>query len=207
MTKIKVMEDMSKEEIIAEYAKLRDLLDTTAKKQAELVKKVLDLETNYNDLKLQHEILKEKYMKTIAAKYQSQKNNVYIEQPTLFDDVEEIALNTEQEECEYVEVESYKKRKRVPKTKHISYDNLERRVETLEIPEGEDICPICGEKMSLKKYEEKEELVVIPAQAYIRVTRIPVMECVNCQSINEEGKSTYVEVSHPSFLFEKSKFF
>ena len=205
MPKIRLPEEMTKEEIVAEYMKMRELLDQSAKETEGLKKKLFDLQTNYDDLKLQHEILELKYKKQLAAKYQTQRNQIIVEQPSLFDDLEEEVLKIEQEECEFVEVEGYSKRKKRPKEKHLSYDNLERRVETLPVPEGEDICPECGSKMSIKKYEEKEELVVIPEQAYIRVTRIPVLECVNCQSINEEGTSTYVEVSHPSFLFDRSK--
>ena len=205
MPKIKLPEEMTKEEILDEYLEMRKLLDQLAKKDLELEKKFSDLQVNYNDLKLQHEVLKEKYKKQIAAKYQSQKNNIIVDMPTLFDDVEEEALKVAEEECEYTEVEGYKKHKRRPKEKHISYDHLERRIETLDIPEGEDICPNCGSKMVIKKYEEKEELVIIPEQAYVRVTRIPVLECVNCQSLNEEGKSTYVEIKHPSSLFNRSK--
>ena len=174
-------------------------------KMAYLCQIMIAFQTDYNDLKVQHSILNEKYKKQLAAKYSTQRNQCPYDQLSLFDDLEEEVLKIEQEECEYVEVEGYSKRKKAPKEKHLSYDNLERRVETLPIPEGEDICPECGSKMSIKKYEEKEELVVIPEQAYIRVTKIPVLECVNCQSVNEEGKSTYVEVSHPSFLFDRSK--
>ena len=205
MPKIKLPEEMTKEEILAEYLEMRKLLDQLSKKDLELEKKFSDLQVNYNDLKLQHDVLKEKYKKQIAAKYQSQKNTIIIDMPTLFDDVEEEALKVAEEECEYLEVGGYKKHKRRPKEKHISYDHLERRIETLDIPEGEDICPNCGSKMMVKKYEEKEELVIIPEQAYVRVTRIPVLECVNCQSLNEDGRSTYVEIKHPSFLFNRSK--
>ncbi len=205
MVEIKLFEEMTKEEIFAEYLKMREKLDQLAKKDEELKQKFIDLQANYKDLQEQYTILNEKYMKHIAAKYQSQKNTIVIDMPTLFDDVEDEALKVAEEECEYTEVESYKKRKRKPKEQHISYDNLERKVETLPIPEGEDICPNCGSKMTIKKYEEKEELVIIPEQVYVRVTRIPVLECVNCQSVNEEGKSTYVKVSHPSFLFDRSK--
>ena len=225
MPKVEVIEDLTKEEIIAKYNELRETLDQFVKEKDGLAKLLYDLQADYNDLKnqkydlqteyndlklqknkLQAEIdaLKEKYMKNIAAKFQSQNNRCVVDQLSLFDDVEEEVLKTEQEECDYVEVEAHTRKKRVPKEKHIDYSNLERRVETLDIPEGEDICPVCGEKMIVKKYEEKEELVVVPAQVYVRVTRIPVLECVNCQSVNEDGKSTYCEVSH-SFLFERSK--
>lgn len=69
MPKIKLPEEMTKEEILAEYLEMRKLLDQLSKKDLELEKKFSDLQVNYNDLKLQHDVLKEKYKKQIAAKY------------------------------------------------------------------------------------------------------------------------------------------
>lgn len=211
MAEIKDIDSLTKEELVAKYNELRAMLDQFAKEKDGLARQLYDLQADYNDMKLQKDnlqcevaALKEKYMKNIAAKFQSQNNNCVVDQLSLFNDAEEEVLKTEKEECEYAEVEVHTRKKRIPKEKHIDYSNLERRVETLDIPEGEDICPVCGEKMAVKKYEEKEELVVVPAQVYVRVTRIPVLECVNCQSVNEDGKSTYCEVSH-AFLFERSK--
>lgn len=203
MAKIRVAEEMTNEQLLKEFLRMRDELDTLSKKYDSLAKEHYDLKANYNDLKFQYDYLDAKYKQVIAAKYQTQRNTVVIDMPTLFDDLEEETLKLEQEQCEFVEVESYTKRKKAPKEKHVSYDHLERKVETLPIPKGEDICPECGAQMHIKKYEEKEELVVIPAQAYVRVTRIPVLECVECQAFHEDGSSTYRTVSH-SFLYERS---
>lgn len=203
MAKIRVAEEMTNEQLLKEFLRMRDELDSLSKKYDSLAKEHYDLKANYNDLKFQYDYIEAKYKQIIAAKYQTQRNTVVIDMPTLFDDLEEETLKLEQEQCEFVEVESYTKRKKAPKEKHVSYDHLERKVETLPVPEGEDICPECGAVMHIKKYEEKEELVVIPSQAYVRVTRIPVLECVECQAIHEDGSSTYRTVSH-SFLYERS---
>lgn len=203
MAKIRVAEEMTNEQLLKEFLRMRDELDSLSKKYDSLAKEHYDLKANYNDLKFQYDYIEAKYKQIIAAKYQTQRNTVVIDIPTLFDDLEEETLKLEQEQCEFVEVESYTKRKKAPKEKHVSYDHLERKVETLPVPEGEDICPECGAVMHIKKYEEKEELVVIPSQAYVRVTRIPVLECMECQEIHEDGSSTYRTVSH-SFLYERS---
>ena len=203
MAKIRVAEEMTNEQLLKEFLRMRDELDSLSKKYDSLAKEHYDLKANYNDLKFQYDYIEANYKQIIAAKYQTQRNTVVIDMPTLFDDLEEETLKLEQEQCEFAEVESYTKRKKAPKEKHVSYDHLERKVETLPVPEGEDICPECGAVMHIKMYEEKEELVVIPSQAYVRVTRIPVLECVECQAIHEDGSSTYRTVSH-SFLYERS---
>ena len=130
---------------------MRDELGSLSKKYDTLAKEHYDLKVNYNDLKFQYDYIEAKYKQIIAAKYQTQRNTIVIDMPTLFDDLEEETLKLEQEQCEFAEVESYTKRKKVPKEKHVSYDHLERKVETLPIPKGEDICPECGAQMHIKK--------------------------------------------------------
>ena len=203
--------DLTKEELIEQYLKMRSMLDEKTKKLDEKSKKYdalnrdfFDLQTNYNDLQKQLKEEREKYLSVVSAKYQSQRNKIALDMPTLFDDVEDSVLKMEAEECEEVEIGPYKRR-RVPKKKHIDYSDLRREIEVLPVPEGEDICPNCGSKMQIKKYIDHEELVIIKPDAYVRVTRIPVMECVECQALNEDGTSTYVEVSHPNPLFPRSK--
>ena len=170
-----------------------------------LLKQVHELTVNYSDLELQYRILNEKYKKAIAAKYQSQKNNVVLDMPTLFDDVEEEAIKIAEEECEEVITIGEHERIRRPKEKHIDYSHLERRYETAGPVQGDDICPECGSKMHVKSYEEKEELVYIPAEVFVRVTRIPVYECLHCEEVSESGKPTYKPASHRNHLFPRSR--
>lgn len=58
--------------------------------------------------------------------------------------------------------------------------------------------------MHIKKYDERKELVFIPSKLYVKVTRIPVLECVECQSVNEEGTSSYKVISHPNPVLPRS---
>lgn len=206
---VKSIDDLTFDELKEQYLKERDAMFARLKeldeKVARLEKQVKDDVVNINDLSLRLRISEEKYRMVVSAKYQSQNSKVVLNMPTLFDDVEEEAMKVAEEEVqETIEVAGHKRVRR-PKEKHIDYSALEHEVETLSVPDGEDICPECGSKMHIKKYEEKEELVVIPARVFVRVTRIPVLECVECQSKNEEGKSTYVTVSHKGPVFSGSK--
>ena len=120
---------------------------------------------------------------------------------TLFDDVQVEVIKIEEAEIEETVTIGEHKQMRKPKEKHIEYRLL---------PKEEVIWEYRKKKRSVrsadqqwKKYEAKEELIYEPYRLYIRVTKIPVLECENCQSINEEGKSSYHTVKH-AFLYPKS---
>ena len=204
---VKDINSLSFDELKNEFLKLRNEMSSHINKQnetiKELKKQIKDNEININDLTLQLMIEKEKVKQLIAAKYQSQKNQVVLDMPTLFDDIEEAAIKIEEQEAEETVTIGEHKRIKKPKEKHISYDHLPKEEVVLSVPEGEDICEICGSKMKIKKYDIKEELVHIPSQLYVRVTKIPVLECEECQSFNEEGKSSYHKINH-NFLFSRS---
>ena len=117
MAKIRVAEEMTNEQLLKEFLRMRDELDSLSKKYDSLAKEHYDLKANYNDLKFQYDYIEAKYKQIIAAKYQTQRNTVVIDMPTLFDDLEEETLKLEQEQCEFAEVESYTKRKKAPKEK------------------------------------------------------------------------------------------
>ena len=87
-------------------------------KISQLQKQIEDDEVNINDLKLQLEVTQTKYMQVVSAKYQSQRNQIILDMPTLFNDVEEEALEIEEQENEeVVKVSEYTKRKHTPKEK------------------------------------------------------------------------------------------
>lgn len=205
---VKSIDDMSNEELQEHYQKERELMFKRLRElenQVEALKKETEEQKiNINDLSLELAVTKEKLKQAIAARYQSQKNQVVIDMPTLFGDVEEEVLKVEEAENEEVITVGEHQRKRSVKEKHIDYDHLPHEVETLAIPQGEEICDICGATMHIKKYEERKELVYVPSKMYVKVTRIPVLECIECQSINEDGSSTYKTVSHPNPIFKRS---
>lgn len=205
---VKSIDDMTKKELQEHYIKEREAMfrriQEMDNKLNELQNIIRNQEVDINDLKLELAIAQEKLKQSIAAKYQSQKNQVIIDMPTLFGDVEEEALKVEETENEEVITVGEHQRKRKTKEKHVNYDNLDHKIVTLPVPDGEDVCEICGAKMHIKKYEERKELVYVPSKMYVRVTRIPVLECVECQSVNEEGKSSYKIVSHANPVYPRS---
>lgn len=214
---VKDINELSKEELAQQYMRMRSMLDEQTKAVIDFKKTVhqlqeennqlksnkKELQVNLKDLELKLQIAQEQLKKLIAAKYQSQRNQVVLDMPTLFDDVEAEVIKIEEAEIEETITVGEHKRIRKPKEKHIEYRLLPKEEVILRIPEEEKICEVCGSTMKLKKYETKEELVYEPYKLYIRVTKIPVLECENCQSINEEGKSSYHTVNH-AFLYPKS---
>lgn len=204
---VRDMDSMSFEELKKEFIHFRSTMMNKIQEQestiAQYKQEIRDLQVNLNDVELQLKIQKEINKQLIAAKYQSQKNQIVFDMPTLFNDVEEEALKVEEEQLEEVITVGAYKRVRKPKEKHINYDHLETEEVILPVPDGEDICEVCGSRMKIKKYETKEELVYIPYKIIKRITKIPVLECEECQSINEEGKSNYHRIQH-NFLFPRS---
>lgn len=200
---IKDIHDLTKDELIEQFIMMRNMLDKQTSLANKLSNENKDLQVNINDLELQLKIEKEKVKQLIAAKYQSQKNQIVLDMPTLFDDIEAEAQKVADSEIEEVIIVGEHKRVRRSKEKHIDYGSLPREEVILDVPENESICDVCGSKMKIKKYETKEEIVVEPAKFFVRVTKIPVLECENCQSVNEEGRSNYHTVNH-SFLFSRS---
>lgn len=79
-----------------------------------------------------------------------QLDQIALDMPTLFDDIEEATLKVEDSEIEEIIKVGEHKRVRCPKKQHLSYDHLPKVDEYLSVPEGEDICEKCGSKMHIK---------------------------------------------------------
>lgn len=212
---IKLMENMSKEELIAAfkerekelYAKIESDRLTTEKllkeqddlnkKNKKLTTKVKELSSEITERKIELQ-QKDEYIKLlINARYASQRSKVkeYNEGPNLFNllgiDWDE---SVEVEEIEIKEVKGYKRKVSIPKEKHINYDHLKTNIITESTPEGFDVCDVCKSTMKIKKYDERKELIYIPAKVELNIYRTPVYECVSCQEDNLEGKSSYKKV-------------
>ena len=203
---VRDINDLTKEELIALYFKQQDIhkkemaaKDQTIEEQGKKIKEQDKLLTEVSDqlagANRNVEILLERCKLLIAAKYQSQRKAEVSKgwvQLSLFNDAEEEALKAQEEEKDAeseITVKEHKRKK--TKKKETNFDDLEHVVETLEPTEEDRICPKCGGIRKIKSYEEFEELVYVPAKYYVRVTRVPVMECEQCQSRNQEGKSSY----------------
>lgn len=204
---VKSIDSISHEELQKEFLRMREemLAEISALRSqvSELKETVHEQKVEIDDLKLRNQILEERYTALLIAKYQSQKNKFTFDMPTLFDDAELEAMSVEKE-METSTVGEHQRKKSPKKEQHISYDHLEHVIEKVSISEEDLICDICGNKMQVKKYEEREELIIVPARAYVRVLQIPILECVECQSVNEEGKSSYKRIKKENPLFPRS---
>ncbi len=212
---IKLMEDMTKEELIEAfkqreqelYAKIESdriskekLIKEKKNLSADNKKLTSDIDKMAAEIKERKLELQQKneYIKLLEnARYSSQRNNIkeYNQGPDLFSLIGVDFDNaTETEEFETTEIKGYKRKVRIPKEKHINYDHLKTNIITEETPDGFDVCDLCGTTMTIKKYDERKELVYTPAKVELNIYRTPVYECVACQEHNLEGKSSYKKV-------------
>lgn len=147
---VKDIDSMSFEELKNEFIQFRKMMMDHISEQEKQIqdykKKNEELTVNIKELQLELAIEKEKYKQVVAAKYQSQKNQIALDMPTLFDDIEEEALKVEDSEIEEVITVGEHTRVSRPKEQHLSYDHLPKVDEYLSVPEGEDICEKCGSK-------------------------------------------------------------
>lgn len=210
---VKAIENMTREELINAYIKrekeLCAKIESKYKKEQELVEAKQRLSENNKKLNikveaLQNEIIERKqeliekneYIKLLEnARYSSQRNNVaeFNDGPTLFSLLGEITQELQEIEEDTEEI-TYTRKKPKKKQGHLNYDHLLQEIITVPTPDGFDICDICGSNMEIKKYNERKELVYTPASLILRIYRTPVYECRECQSINDEGKSSYKAV-------------
>ncbi len=219
---IKLMENMSKEELIAAFKnrekELCEKIESDRISKVKLIKenellaakekkftakektliaenKKLISEINERKLELQQ---KNEYIKILEnARYSSQRNNIkeYNQGPDLFSLIGiDFGVVTETEEIEVKEIKGYKRKVRIPKEKHINYDHLKTNIIDEPTPENFDVCDLCGTTMKIKKYDERKELVYTPAKVEMNIYRTPVYECVACQEHNLDGKSSYKRV-------------
>lgn len=94
---------------------------------------------------------------------------------------------------------SHKKKKRSAKE---IYKNLEVVEQIYELPKEELICPKCDSEMTFMRWEIKNEIKIILAQAQLIVHKKAVYVCKNCDKNGIDGSFKTAE-STPS-LIEKS---
>lgn len=94
---------------------------------------------------------------------------------------------------------SHKKKKRIAKE---IYKNLEVVEKIYELPKEEQFCPKCDSEMTFMRWEIKNEIKIIPAQAQLIVHKKAVYVCKNCDKNSIEGSFKTAEAI-PS-LIEKS---
>lgn len=92
-----------------------------------------------------------------------------------------------------------KKKKRSSKE---IYKNLEIVEQIYELPQEELVCPKCDSEMTFMRWEIKNEIKIIPAQAQLIVHKKAVYVCKSCDKNGIEGSFKTAEAT-PS-LIEKS---
>jgi len=109
-------------------------------------------------------------------------------------------------EAEEITIPEYtRKKNNVSKTVHIDYSELPHEYVEHQLNEEDYICDNCGNKMKIKKYNERAEIIIEPAKLFVKIHRNPVLECEHCQEVNEDGKSTYKTITKVKPLFSRSK--
>ena len=117
----------------------------------------------------------------------------------LFNEVEDLRepITTEPEETTLIPAHKRKKAKRGSK-----FDTLP--VETIEykLPEEEQVCDVCGSKLTEMKKEIRKELKIIPAKVKVVEHITYVYSCRNCDKTGTEG--FIKRASSPKALIPKS---
>lgn len=136
----KDIDSMSFDELKNEFIQFRKMMMDRISEQEKQIqdykKKNEELTVNIKELQLALAIEKEKYKQVVAAKYQSQKNQIALDMPTLFDDIEEEALKVEDSEIEEVIIDGEHARVHHPKEQHLSCDH--QRLEKKNIQRSKD---------------------------------------------------------------------
>ncbi len=212
---IKDINEMSREELIQALTKSQQQVFEAGEKLTKAETELTQLKTEVEELKAEDknktqlikqkneritillEIIKlnnlDKYGKSVRK--MSLGDNVQL---SLFDT--DIVGETEEAEEPTIEVKSHA-RSTKKKEKHIDYSDLPH--ETIVHEAKDKTCPLCGNEMVIKGYEEYEELEYVPSQVKVVVHKVPKLECQNC--VNEEGNGmvTNSKVWKPLFKYSK----
>ena len=136
----KDIDSMSFDELKNEFIQFRKMMMDHISEQEKQIqdykKKNEELTVNIKELQLELAIEKEKYKQVVAAKYQLQKNQIALDMPTFFDDIEEEALKVEDSEIEEVIIVGEHARVHHPKEQRLSYDH--QRLEKKSIQKSKD---------------------------------------------------------------------
>ena len=125
----------------------------------------------------------------------SEKSEYDLSQLNLFNEAEVMA-ESEQPEPELIEIEKhYRKRTRLTTDK--LPEDLQIEVVDHELPESEQVCCECGNKLHIMNHDVRRELVIIPAQAKIREHRRAVYSCRCCETTNDHVPIVKAPIPEP----------
>ena len=183
------------ERVEKQNEKLTETKKQLSKENTQLIAEIKQLTIDYNWALEQLKLSKKKIYGASAEKIA-----VDYGQISFFNEAEaERTPMLPEPKAEDVVRKSHKKKKRSAKE---IYKNLEVVEQIYELPKEELICPKCDSEMTFMRWEIKNEIKIIPAQAQLIVHKKAVYVCKNCDKNGIEGSFKTAQ-SEPS-LIEKS---
>jgi transposase len=155
------------------------------------------------NLKAENFWLKEQFHLAKAREFgpSSERAEAPSELALVFDEAEATAEENEPEPTIETAV-SAPRRKKKKGHKERQLKNLEIKEEHHELPEDEQICPQCGEKLHDMGCDDRDEIVVVPAQFIHVIHHQHKYACRHCQS--EEISTPIVAAKAPKPVIVKS---
>lgn len=151
---------------------------------ADLKAYISELESDLNWFKEQYRLAQNR---RFGASSEGSSQEVIDQMSFLFNEAESTADAEEKEAQEReTEVRGYTRKKRSGSVRDVVPGNIEVEEVRHELPEGERVCPECGETMQPIGTEVRETLKVIPAKAVIRRDVYVVYGCANCRDTGIE---------------------
>ena len=183
------------ERVEKQNEKLTETKKQLSKENTQLIAEIKQLTIDYNWALEQLKLSKKKIYGASAEKIAADYGQI-----SFFNEAEaERTPMLPEPKIEDVVRKSHKKKKR--STKEI-YKNLEVVEKIYELPKEEQVCPKCDSEMTFMRWEIKNEIKIIPAQAQLIVHKKAVYVCKNCDKNGIEGSFKTAEAT--TSLIEKS---
>ena len=183
------------ERVEKQNEKLTETKKQLSKENTQLIAEIKQITIDYNWALEQLKLSKKKIYGASAEKIAADYGQI-----SFFNEAEaERTPMLPEPKIEDVVRKSHKKKKR--STKEI-YKNLEVVEKIYELPKEEQVCPKCDSEMTFMRWEIKNEIKIIPAQAQLIVHKKAVYVCKNCDKNGIEGSFKTAESTLS--LIEKS---
>lgn len=138
-------------------------------------------------------------MKRLFGTKSEKAKTLGIDQPSLFDEAEAIESLNEDEELQRNQYTRSKKKKGSIKDKMAK---LPHQKYVLGVSQDQQVCPECHGKMKYMGLEHvRDELVFVPARAYVKEIYREVFECRACR---KNGKAVIVKAATPESVIPHS---
>jgi transposase len=149
-------------------------------KVAALEAKIIDIESQNTELQQKLDWLMQQFRLAKHQQFCPSSEQTSQDQLSLFNEAEQ--ENDAAPEPEIKEIKSYCRRKAGSVGLDRFPEDLPVEEIIIELPEEEQICTCCGEKMHVLGHEEREELKIVPANAVRKVYRTCTYGCRHCEN-------------------------